>query len=327
MYSATPFMTPRASLPVIDVSPLFGGAEQEIMKVAKQLDHACRTSGFLYVVGHPIKQEQIDRVLQISKTFFSLPMEEKMKIDVKKGFLKYRGYVPFGAEEPEHAKTYSYEAFNMGYHLPLHHPEVMARAPLRGPNVHPTQVPEWVDIMETYFRDMWAFMLVLLRAMARGIGIREDFFDDKFSVPQCELTVKHYPEPKTHANGNTLRMEHSDYGIITILYQDSTGGLQVRNPDDKLVDVPPIEGSFVVNIGDMMEMWTNGRYRSTKHCVVSRGKERYSIPFFCNPNPNALVKCLDNCYSDTNPPKYPPVKASDWLLKRLADLYSYKSKM
>ncbi|AAQ16088.1 iron/ascorbate oxidoreductase family protein, putative [Trypanosoma brucei brucei TREU927] len=310
----------RASLPVIDVSPLFGGESAEKERVSKQIDNACRTWGFFYIVGHPIQQEQIDKVLKLADTFFSLPMEEKLKLDVRKGRL-YRGYTAPGVEEADVGKVYTYETFTTGYHLPKHHPDVMAGKPLRGPNIHPTQVRGWMEGMEGHYRDMWALALVLLRAMAQAIGLQEDFFDSKFMDPLCELNIKHYVPLSQTKEETTLLIEHSDFGVMTLLYQDASGGLQVRDSSGELMDVPPVEGSFVVNLGDMMEMWTNGQYRSTKHRVVATGKERYSMPFFCNPNPNVIVKCLDNCHSEENPPRYPPVRAVDWILKRFAEAY------
>ncbi|AAQ16078.1 iron/ascorbate oxidoreductase family protein, putative [Trypanosoma brucei brucei TREU927] len=310
----------RASLPVIDVSPLFGGESAEKERVSKQIDNACRTWGFFYIVGHPIQQEQIERVLDVAKNYFSLPMEEKLQLDIRKSKL-YRGYIAFGAEDPDDAKVYGYEGFNMGHHLPKHHPEVMAGVPLRGPNIHPTQVKGWAEEMENQYDDMWALSLVILRAMALGLGLREDFFDSKFMDPMCELNIKHYPSPTTTGKKSHLLIEHADFCAITLLYQDGVGGLQIRGLSGELMDVPPVEGSFVVNLGDMMEMWTNGQYRSTKHRVVATDKERYSMPFFCNPNPNVIVKCLDNCHSEENPPRYPPVRAVDWVLKRFAEAY------
>ncbi|CCD11778.1 unnamed protein product [Trypanosoma congolense IL3000] len=162
------------SVPIIDVGPLFQRKEG-VMQVARQIDHACRTWGFFYVVGHPIPREQLERVMETAKRFFSLPLEEKLTVDIRKS-KHHRGYGCLNAENLDPTKPFdSKETFNMGFHLPEDHPDVVAGRPLRGPNNHPTQVEGWVELMEGHYRDMQAFALVILRALALAIGLEENF--------------------------------------------------------------------------------------------------------------------------------------------------------
>ncbi|KAH8618557.1 putative non hem dioxygenase in morphine synthesis N terminal 2OG Fe(II) oxygenase superfamily [Trypanosoma vivax] len=311
------------SLPVIDVGPLFQKEEGSVMSVARQIDHACRTWGFFYVVGHPIPRERLDKLMEMAKTFFSLPLEEKLKIDIKKS-KHHRGYGCLNAENVDPTKPYDCkETFDMGFHLAENHPDVVRGRPLRGPNSHPTQVKGWVELMNQHYSDMQAFALVILRAIALAIGLKEDFFDSKFEEPLSVLRMVHYPPQKSQSQYPLVCGEHTDYGIVTLLYQDAVGGLQVRNLANEWMDVEPIEGSFVVNIGDMMNMWSNGRYRSTSHRVRITTADRYSMPFFCEPNPYTVIECLENCHSPSDPPKYSPVRAVDWLLKRFSETYAY----
>nr|CAQ55508.1 2-oxoglutarate (2OG) and Fe(II)-dependent oxygenase superfamily protein, putative [Trypanosoma brucei brucei TREU927] len=318
----------HGSIPVIDVGPLFCDGEKGMMDVAKQIDHACRTWGVFLVVGHPIPRERTEKLMEMAKAFFSLPLEEKLKVDIRKS-KHHRGYGCLDAENVDPTKPFDCkETFNMGCHLPEDHPDVAAGKPLRGPNNHPTQVKGWVELMNRHYREMQEFALVILRALALAIGLKKDFFDTKFDEPLSVFRMLHYPPQKQGTRYPIVCGEHTDYGIITLLYQDSVGGLQVRNLSDEWVDVEPLEGSFVVNIGDMMNMWSNGRYRSTPHRVRLTTTDRYSMPFFCQPNPYTVIKCLDHCHSPSNPPKYPPVRAVDWLLKRFAETYAHrKTKM
>ncbi|EAN96965.1 putative thymine-7-hydroxylase [Trypanosoma cruzi] len=312
--------------PIIDVSPLYQNTGA-VMEVAKKIDEACRTWGFFYVVGHPIPRERFQELSRMARKFFSLPLEEKLQIDIKKS-RHHRGYGEVNAEQLDPSAPNDHkETFDMGCHLPEDHPDVVAGKPLRGPNRHPTQLEGWRELMETHYREMQHFALVLLRALAVAIGIEEDFFVPRFVEPLSVFRMIHYPAlPKTK-EGRLVCGEHTDYGIITLLFQDTNGGLQVRDLSGEWIDAPPLEGSFVVNIGDMMNMWSNNRYRSTPHRVVNPGVDRISMPFFCEPNPNVVIKCLENCHSAENPAKYPPVKASDWLQKRFAQTYAYRKSM
>jgi len=165
-----------------------------------------------------------------------------------------------------------------------------------------------------------------LRAIALALGIERDFFDARFAEPISVFRMIHYPPRHTARSADQPGAgAHTDYGCVTLLYQDDAGGLQVRNVHGEWIDAPPIPGSFVVNIGDMMARWSNDRYTSTPHRVISPlGVHRYSMPFFAEPHPDTEISCLPNCSSADNPPKYPPVTSAEYLLSRFADTYAYR---
>ncbi|CCW59548.1 unnamed protein product [Phytomonas sp. EM1] len=313
-----------SSLPVIDISPLYDDNKGALMDVAHAIDNACRTWGFFYIIGHRIPESRFKELRMMAEKFFSLPLEEKLKIDITKS-LVHRGYGITSAEQLDPSVSTDYkETFDMGCDLPPDHPSVRAGEPLRGSNQHP-DIPGWRDLMETHYKDMMNLALQLLRAVALALGADEGFFVEKFNEPLSVFRMIHYPA-LPEEKGRVTCGAHSDYGIVTLLYQDTVGGLQVLNTHGEWIDAPPIPNSFVVNIGDMMSMWSNGAYKSTKHRVVSSGVERYSMPFFTEPNPSTLISCLPNCSSDENPPKYPPVRAVDWLLKRFSETYKHRAK-
>lgn len=313
-----------SSLPIINIAPLYEDNKDELLRVAHAIDDACRTWGFFYIVGHRITEKRIEELKEMGGRLFSLPMEEKLKIDITKS-AHHRGYGGLAAEQLDPSRPQDWkETFDMGFHLPSDHPCVKAGKALRGPNSHP-EIEGWEELMETHYADMQALALTLLRALAVAIGIEEDFFTKKFFEPLSVFRMIQYPG-LPEEKGRVVCGEHTDYGIVTLLHQDRVGGLQVRNLEGEWLDAPPIPGSFVVNVGDMMAMWSNDRYKSTPHRVLNPGVDRMSMPFFCEPNPDTVISCLPHCHDTSNPAKYPDVDARTWLMKRFKQTYAYRSK-
>ncbi|KAG5473968.1 hypothetical protein CUR178_04078 [Leishmania enriettii] len=312
------------ALPVIDIKPLYEDNKEELLSVARAIDAACRTWGFFYITGHNIPKGRNEQLTEMANKLFALPMAEKLLIDIEKT-ANHRGYGAHNAEQLDPSNPSDWkETFDMGFHLPLNHPSVVAGKPLRGPNNHPTWIEGWTEMMEQHYSDMQRLALLLLRALALSIDVEEDFFVSKFHEPLSVFRMIHYPA-LPNEKGRVVCGAHTDYGIVTLLYQDNAGGLQVKNLQGEWLDAPPIEGSYVVNIGDMMAMWSNGRYKSTLHRVLNPGVERISMPFFCEPNPETVISCLPNCFDEANPPKFPDVKAGEWLLKRFKQTYAYRA--
>lgn len=312
-------------LPLIDIAALYGDDQQAWQQVAAQIDAACRDWGFFYITGHGIAPERIEALTRAAKTFFALPDAEKLLIDITRT-AHHRGYGAIATEQLDPSRPSDLkETFDMGFHMAADHPEVLAGKPLRGPNRHP-DLPGWAALMEQHYADMQALAQTLLRAIALALGIERDFFDARFAEPISVFRMIHYPPRHTASSAEQQGAgAHTDYGCVTLLYQDDAGGLQVRNVHGEWIDAPPIPGSFVVNIGDMMARWSNDRYTSTPHRVISPlGVHRYSMPFFAEPHPDTEISCLPNCSSADNPPKYPPVSSAEYLLSRFADTYAYR---
>ena len=313
------------TLPIIDIGPLYHDDAQGAADVAHSIDRACREKGFFYIKGHPISPQRIAALTQAAKSFFALPLAQKLEIDITQS-QHHRGYGAIATEQldptlPSDLK----ETFDMGLHLSAGHPEVIAAKPLRGPNRHPC-LPGWQPLMEQHYQDMQALALTLLRAMTRALGVPIDFFDQCFEQPVSVLRLIHYP-PRHTTTPSTQQGAgaHTDYGCITLLHQDDAGGLQVRNVQGQWADAPPVAGTFVVNLGDMMARWSNGLYLSTPHRVVSpSGIDRYSMPFFAEPHPDTPIQCLPGCQDAAHPPLYPPTTCSEFLLSRFAETYAYR---
>ena len=168
----------------------------------------------------------------------------------------------------------------------------------------------------------------LHRALAHDLGVAENFFDDKLDQPLATLRLLHYPPRPDHFEpGQIGAGEHTDYGNITLLATDDAGGLEVRSRDGQWMSPPNYPGALICNIGDCLMRWTNEVYVSTPHRVVNPvGRERYSVAFFLDPNPDAVVACLPSCMSSENPAKYPVTTGAAYLKERLDATYSHREK-
>lgn len=315
----------KQALPVIDIAPLFLESDEAIDAVAEQIDTACREWGFFYITGHGIDPKIIQAIIAKGQAFFNQSLEEKLQIDIRES-ANHRGYGVEGAEQlDEDSPGDRKETFDMALSLPADDPDVKAGIPLYGPNQYP-EVENFQQTFEEHYQRMLKLGVTLLNALARALKQPDHFFDSYFSKPISVLRMIHYPPilPGTQLPFLSAG-KHTDYGCLTLLWQDNTGGLQVQNVDGDWIDAPPIENSFVINIGDMMARWSNGRYKSTAHRVEQRTTgSRYSMPFFLEPNFKSEIGCLPGCYGEGNPCQYDTVVAGEWLMSRFAATYSYR---
>lgn len=310
-------------IPVIDIAPLLAGD----FSPAAAIGRACREVGFFYITHHGVPQAVIDAVYAQAKRFFDLPLAEKEKYAIERSAC-HRGWFRVGGENLDPAKQTQSgdfkEGFKIGRDLPPDHPRVLAGLPLHGPDVWP-DLPGWRAVMQDYYDRMVALGRLLLRAFAVALALPVDYFESWLDVPMTTLGPLHYPPQTGRITEAQLGAgAHTDYGCLTILHQDSTGGLQVRGLDGRWLAAPPMPGSFVVNIGDMMERWTNGVFRSTLHRVVNMsGQDRYTLPFFFDPDFYAPVACLPTCLKPGETAKYPPTTAGQHLLDMIAAAFRY----
>ncbi|MEZ4772402.1 MAG: 2-oxoglutarate and iron-dependent oxygenase domain-containing protein [Bacteroidia bacterium] len=286
--------TPLTHVPVIDISPLVAG-QGDRNSVAKQLHAACRESGFFYIRGHGIDETLQNRLHQLSEQFFALPLEEKMNIHMKLGGRAWRGFFPVG-EELTSGKPDRKEGLYFGTELGPEDPRVRAKLPMHGANLFPGHPSGLRETVLSYTSAMTTLGHQLMEGLALSLGLPESYFSDRYtSDPLTLFRIFHYPpESKEDAAAMPWGVgEHTDYGVLTILKQDTVGGLQVRS-HGQWIEAPYIEGTFICNIGDMLDRMTGGYYRSTPHRVRNTsGRERYSFPFFFDPNFDVEVKPID----------------------------------
>ena len=312
-------------IPIIDISALFAADPAARFACGREIGRACRDVGFFYVVNHGIAQARIDEVFAAAQRFFALSEAEKMAVALTRSPFM-RGYFPLEGEVLDPALGADYkEGFDMALDLPLDDPDVVARKPLHGPNQWPSRPPEFRSIVQRYFDDLTALGRTLSRGFALSLDLPEAFFTRRMQRPTAILRLLRYPpNPLAAAMAATQPGcgAHSDYGYLTILAQDSVGGLQVRNRAGSWIDAKPVPGAYVCNIGDMMAQWTNDRFAATQHRVVSSpDRERFSIPFFFHPDFDTEVACLPSCQSADNPPRYAPTTTGAHILQRLQEAY------
>jgi len=308
-------------IPLIDIAGFADHAS-----LGRALGATARDTGFFVITGHGIAPAMIDAVFAQSQRFFATDPETKAALSIRRAG-NNRGYVALGEERLDASKPGDVkEAFNIGWDLPADHPDVIACKPFRGVNVWPgeQQLPGFRATMLAYLDACHRLGLRLHRALAHDLGAAENFFDDKLDQPLATLRLLHYPpRPDRFEPGQTGAGEHTDYGNLTLLATDDAGGLEVRTRDGQWVSPPSIPGALICNIGDCLMRWTNDVYVSTPHRVVNPvGRERFSVAFFLDPNPDAVVSCLPGCATPERPARYRPTTGADYLKSRLDATYA-----
>ena len=278
-------------IPVIDISALVSGNEDR-REVAGRIGQACRDWGFFYIVGHGVDEHLQRRLEEVSRQFFAQDLETKLEIKMSLGGRAWRGYFPVGGELTS-GKPDLKEGIYFGAELEDDHPLVMAGTPLHGPNLFPADIPQFRETVLAYMAAMTTLGHSLMAGIALSLGLEESYFFDRYtSDPLILFRIFNYPpQPLNNESESNLGVgEHTDYGLLTILRQDMSGGLEVKTKSG-WVAAPPIPNSFVCNIGDMLDRMTGGRYLSTPHRVRNLARHnRLSFPFFFDPNFSAEVR-------------------------------------
>ena len=285
-------------IPIIDVSRL-GGNAADCQAVSIQLGEACRESGFFYAVGHGVEDDLQRRLQELSREFFAQDLEVKLRIRMALGGRAWRGYFRVG-DELTSGKPDQKEGLYFGAELPADHPRVQDGTPLHGPNLFPADPPGLREAVLEYMDALTQLGHRLMAGIALSLGLEESYFAQRYTAqPLTLFRIFSYPPPR---DPNLWGVgEHTDYGLLTILLQDDAGGLEVRS-QSRWVAAPPIRGSFVCNIGDMLDRMTRGLYRSTPHRVRNPApRDRLSFPFFFDPNFFARVRPIDLPGQDAPP--------------------------
>jgi isopenicillin N synthase-like dioxygenase len=296
-------------IPVISIAALEDGEPADSDRVIAKIVAACETAGFFYVVDHGVRADMIEGVFAAARWFFALPQAERDALDVATS-PNFRGYVPIGITGPNVPRR-MLEAFQMMLELGPDDPDVRAGNIMCGPNRWPAEAPEFRAAMEAYYGAMTDLSHRLLRAFGRGFGLPDDYFHSFFRKPLTQLRLLRYPPQPPDSDARGVEA-HTDTGAFTILLQDEVGGLEVRNRAGQWISATPISGSLVINIADMMQRWTNGRFVSTPHRVANRtGKERFSAPFFANPDYDATITPLQGQVAGDRP--YEPLACGPYV--------------
>lgn len=279
-------------LPIIEVSPLRLSSSGR-NEVARQIRNACEDTGFFYIVGHCVDEGLQVRLEELSREFFSQDLDTKLAIDMSKGGRAWRGYFAVGNELTS-GKPDLKEGLYFGAELDCSHPLVKLRTPMHGSNLFPSNIPLLRETVLAYMNEMTKLGHALMTGIALSLDLDSNYFAERYtSDPLILFRIFNYPAEREAHNESWGVGEHTDYGVLTILRQDDSGGLQIKSRSG-WIDAPPIANSFVCNIGDMLDRMTGGLYRSTPHRVRNRaGHDRLAFPFFFDPNFNAEVKPIE----------------------------------
>ncbi len=274
-------------LPVIDLARAADDADG----VAAAIDAAARADGFFYVVGHGVPTGLCAGLEAAGRRFFGLDLAARRRVAMAVGGRAWRGWFPLGGELTS-GQPDAKEGYYFGADLPPGHPRVAAGTALHGANLYPAEVPELARLVPEYTARVAEVGQTVLSLMARALGIGDDWFRGGITAdPTVLFRIFRYP-PTDGTGADWGVAEHTDYGLLTVLHQDDHGGLEVHSRDG-WVEAPPIPGSFVCNLGDMLERLTAGAYRSTPHRVRNRsGGERLSFPLFLDPGWDEVVRPL-----------------------------------
>ncbi|CAN1195506.1 2-oxoglutarate-Fe(II) type oxidoreductase hxnY [Linum perenne] len=307
-----------AKLPIVDLS------SPDRLSTADSIRKACIDYGFFYLSNHGVEEELIRRVFEESRKFFSLPLDEKSKLLRK----DHRGYTPLYAEnlDPDSSSIGdSKESFYVGPITGACNKAEMNQWP------SPEVLPSWRLTLESYHEKVMSAGIRLISLIALALNLDENHFEKigALSEPEGFLRLLHYPGELGCSDEELYGASaHSDYGMITLLIADGVPGLQAKALQlSYLNSVPPFRSwisnlrCFIVNIGDMMERWTNCLFRSTLHRVMPTGQERYSLAFFFDPNRDCIVECLESCCSESSPPRFPAIRSMDYLQERFRLTY------
>jgi isopenicillin N synthase-like dioxygenase len=276
----------KTKIPLIDISALVAGKEHH--DIASKIRDACREYGFFYVVGHGVDEALQQRLEKISQEFFAQDLDTKSEISMSRGGRAWRGYFPVGRELTS-GKPDLKEGIYFGAELNDDHPYVKNRTPMHGRNLFPSSIQEFRNTVLDYLSALTRLGHTLMAGISLSLGLEGSYFADRYtSDPLILFRIFNYPAPSTDSDLGVG--EHTDYGLLTILKQDMSGGLEIKTKSG-WIDAPPIPNSFVCNIGDMLERMAGGLYLSTPHRVRNRADHnRLSFAFFFDPNFNAEVK-------------------------------------
>jgi isopenicillin N synthase-like dioxygenase len=318
------------SIPLVDLGHSLDAASTASARAAEQLHQALATIGFAYIKAHNVSDEALAGAFEASRRFHASSLARKQSIainDFHRGYMGLATSTIVTSSVARVTRPNLSESLMLMHELPADDPDLVARKPLQGPNQWPDWLPGFRPAIERYLQEIDALARHLVRLIALSLGMPAQALDTHFRKPTTFLRLLHYPPQAPQSAADQYgSAPHTDYGIITLLAQDDTGGLQVRPRVGEWIDAPPLPGTFVLNVADMLARWTNNRYVSTPHRVINRsGGDRYSLPYFFDAGMDEVIECLPACTGPDNPPRYPPVRYGDYLMERLDRNYNYRN--
>jgi isopenicillin N synthase-like dioxygenase len=323
---------PPTSIPVLDVSQSFSGDSEARRRLAREIHRACRETGFFYVSGHGVPADLISNQFSWTRRFFDLPLDTKLALDMKDSPSRC-GYQPIKVQRLDSrdanaaaAPSDLNESYFCGVELPDTDPCAQRGWRSFGHNRWPANLPGFRQQILDYQAAVRSLGDHILKLIALSLDLPEDWFCPFHDMPVTNLRIIKYPPQPQSAQFNQIGAgAHTDWGGITLLAQDNSGGLEVRNAAGDWIAATPVPATFIVNIGDLMARWTNGVYNSTMHRVKNKkaGVERYSLAFFYSPRPDAVIEAIPTCITAEFPRRFATCTAEEHRNEMFRRAYGY----
>lgn len=304
------------SVPVVDIADLASPSPEARRLVAERLGAAAREVGFIYVTGHGLSETLFQDLLAAARTLFAEPLERKMDWYIGRS-ANHTGYVPEGEEVFASGKIDRKEA----YDISLDCPQGDASAPMLGANLWP-DLAGFKPAVSAYYAAVAALARRLFAGFALALDLPEDHFEPHLTRPPSQLRLIHYPFDAVPSPDQEGIGAHTDYEFFTIL-RGTAPGLEVMNGQGRWIDAPPVPGAFVINIGDMLEAWSNGEFVATSHRVRKVAEERYSFPFFATCDYHTVVAPHPRFVGPGRPARYPPIVSGEHLYAQTVRTFAY----
>ena len=309
----------KDKIPLIDISGINDNVK--IIEVSKLLHKASKEIGFIYVKNHGIPNDILTNLRSSAKKFFSFNEQNKKTVNVNS---KHRGWISQGgAKMQDKVSADLKESFIWGYQDV--NGKTIEDHPLRGANQWPKFCPDLEKNAMDFFQHGHKVANMLMRGFAVGLGLDEEFFVKHTGIPLSRGSIIYYPNQDSRIGNNNFGVgPHTDFGVLTLLFQDNIGGLQVQDIHGNWIHAPPIDGTIVVNVGDLLSRWTEGEYKSTPHRVINNsGKERISMVIAYDPEPDTIIDS-QNIFGKKS--EFQPITCGDYLIWRFNKAFSYRKK-
>lgn len=305
------------TIPVLDLGPYRAGQPGALAALGTELRQACETVGFYFIANHGVPQPLIDRVFTEVARFHAQPLEAKLALKINEhniGYMPIKASVTRSSRVNLNTKPNLNEAYFVKRDRTPDDPDVVAGKRFKGLNQWPSDLPGFREQITAYCRALESLALSLLPIYATALDLPADWFDRYFVDAQYALRMSHYPPVDAHGENEFGSAPHTDSSFMTILAQNKVPGLEIGTRANRWIPAPPLEGTFVVNSGDMIRRWTNERFLSTPHRVRNlSGVDRYAIPFFFDANAEVVMDCIPTCQGPDNPPKYGPFTYTEYM--------------
>lgn len=314
-------------VPIVSLHSVRMRDEEGIQKLAQEMVKICEEVGFFLIEDHGVSDVQLRLVEQAVRDFFALPTSEKMEILISKSPY-HRGYVPPEEENPYGLDIKDIkEVFDMALELSLDDPDVVAGKWFHGPNAWPRSLPEFKPVMLWLYREWLRVCENISEVLAIALGLPRGFFIENSQRPLAQLRAAKYPQqPQNRCDDAVGCGLHTDYGVVTIIWQVNEPGLEIQTVDGRWIGAPRIPGTFVCPLGDATGIRTNGQWPATPHRVVNQsGKERYAVAFFYDQDPECLMAPLPRFVTPEHLSQYSPTTMAEHVKRGFDGTFSYRT--